>query len=101
MPNPCPDACSFTAFDTEEESARAFAILTEEDPFRLVIRGHAMVEDMLDRAINAAFCDGTPRELAKLRLGARVALAEALERPIADRPLRDLASNGLHARLRV
>jgi hypothetical protein len=66
-------------FDNPEESARAFGIITEEDPFRLVIRGHAMVEEVVDGAIDAAFADGTPDELKRLNLPARLALAEALE----------------------
>jgi hypothetical protein len=68
-----------TSFETPEESARASAILAERDAFRLVIRGHALVEEFLDRAINDAFRDGTPAELRRLRLPARLALAEALE----------------------
>jgi hypothetical protein len=44
-----------TTFDTPEASARAFAIITEKDPFRLIIRGHVLVEEALDEGINAAF----------------------------------------------
>lgn len=44
-----------------------------------MIRGYALVEELLDEAISAAFRDGTPAELKRLRLAARLALAEALE----------------------
>ena len=65
-------------FDSPEESRTAFDLISEADPFRL-IRGHASVEETLDRAIDAAFRAGTPPELKNLRLPARLALAEALE----------------------
>ena len=38
-----------------------------------------MVEEVLDGAIDAAFREGTPGELKRLRLAARIALAEGLE----------------------
>jgi hypothetical protein len=67
------------AFGTEVESQRVFNVITQEDPFRLVIWGHSLVEEALDGAINDAFADGTPDELKRIRLAARVALARGLE----------------------
>jgi hypothetical protein len=53
-------------------------ILSEKDPFRLVIRGFALISDLLDEAISNAFGDHIPRELSGLRIPARLALANAL-----------------------
>jgi hypothetical protein len=85
-----PPARALINFDTPEESERAFAILTEADPFRLVIRGHALVEDVLARAIDAAFREGTPAELRRLRLPAR-----------CNSPIRHLTSSGGRATIEV
>jgi hypothetical protein len=69
---------SLFAFGTEAESRRIVDVLNQDDPFRLVIWGHSLVEEALDRAINDAFADGTPEELKRIRLAARVALARGL-----------------------
>jgi hypothetical protein len=50
-------------FDNPDDSQQVFEIITEKDPFRLVIRGHALIEDVIDDGINSAFPDGTPGEL--------------------------------------
>lgn len=65
--------------DTKRESARVFEILTERDPFRLIIRGYALIEQAVDDAINDAFPNGTPKELRRPSVDARLALARALE----------------------
>jgi hypothetical protein len=70
---------SLFAFGSEVESERVSNVITQEDPFRLVIWGHSLVEEALDDAINAAFAEGTPDELKRIRLAARVALARGLE----------------------
>jgi hypothetical protein len=62
-----------------EDDLRLTAVFAEKDPFRLVIRGHALIEEVLDDAINGAFPSGTPAELKRIRLPARLALAKALE----------------------
>ena len=69
---------SLFAFGTEEESQRVFEVIGTDDPFRLVIWGHSLVEEALDAAINDAFAEGTPDELKRIRLAARVALARGL-----------------------
>jgi hypothetical protein len=66
-------------YESEDEADRVFAVITERDPFRLIIRGHALIEDVLDAGINSAFTGGTPRELKRIAFSARVALARALE----------------------
>jgi hypothetical protein len=53
-------------------------LLAEKDLFRLVIRGFALISDELDEAIENAFGGPIPSELSRLRLPARLALAEAL-----------------------
>jgi hypothetical protein len=53
-------------------------VANERDIFRLVIRGYTLIDELLDEAINGAFSDGRPRELNRLRLSARLALAQAL-----------------------
>lgn len=63
----------------EEDEPTILEILEEEDPFRVLIWGYALIEDALDGAIDGAFRDGTPDELKRLRLSARLALAQALE----------------------
>ena len=67
----------------EDEQVRAGLrigeILEEKDAFRVIIRGQAAIEDVLDEAIDAAFTGGTPGELKRLRLPSRLALAAALE----------------------
>ena len=69
---------SLYAFGTEAESQRVFDVIATDDPFRLVIWGHSLVEEALDGAINEAFVEGTPDELKRIRLAARVALARGL-----------------------
>ena len=69
---------SLYAFGSEAESQRVFNVISTDDPFRLVIWGHSLVEEALDNAINAAFEEGTPDELKRIRLAARVALARGL-----------------------
>jgi hypothetical protein len=69
---------SLYAFGSEAESQRVFNVISTDDPFRLVIWGHSLVEEALDRAINDAFAGGTPDELKRIRLAARVALARGL-----------------------
>lgn len=69
---------SLYAFGTEAESQRVFNVISTDDPFRLVIWGHSLVEEALDTAINSAFEEGTPDELKRIRLAARVALARGL-----------------------
>lgn len=65
--------------DELEEYNRASEIFAEAgDPFRLVIRGNALIEEVVDEAIDNAF-KGTPAQLKHLRLAARLSLAEALE----------------------
>jgi hypothetical protein len=54
-----------------EDDPRFMTVLAEKDPFRLVIRGHALIEEVLDDAINGAFPSGTPAELKRIRLPAR------------------------------
>ena len=58
---------------------RILEIITEDDPFRLVIRGHALMEETIDGAIGAAFPGGTPAELRRLGFRSRLALARGLE----------------------
>jgi hypothetical protein len=53
---------SFTAFDTPEESARVFAIVTEADPFRPGIRGHALEFSMLGSTRLSATGTGRPAQ---------------------------------------
>jgi hypothetical protein len=67
------------AFDNPQDSARVFDIITEQDPFRLIIRGHALIEEVIDEGIDHAFPDGAPRELKNLRLSGRLALANGLD----------------------
>jgi hypothetical protein len=69
---------SLYAFGSDAESERVLNVISTEDPFRLVIWGHSLVEEALDSAINAAFEEGTPDELKRIRLAARVALARGL-----------------------
>lgn len=65
---------------SQEEYDRATDIFAgEDDPFRLVIRGHALIEEVVDQGIDNAFADGMPAELKRLRLAARLSLAQALE----------------------
>jgi hypothetical protein len=33
---------------TKEEAERVFEIITAKDPFRLIIRGHALIEEVID-----------------------------------------------------
>jgi hypothetical protein len=65
-------------FGPPDEDAKAEALLHEEDPFRVVIRGYALIDDRLKNVLNAAFVGGTPDELSGLRLKSRLALAQAL-----------------------
>lgn len=53
-------------------------LLGENDLFRLVIRGFALISEELDEAVANAFGGPIPSELSRLRLPARLALAEAL-----------------------
>jgi hypothetical protein len=69
---------SLFAFGTDAEAQRVLNVITQDDPFRLVIWGHSLVEEALDAAINDAFADGTPDELKRIRLAGRVALARGL-----------------------
>ena len=68
-------------------------LFLEKDEFRLVIRGFGLFEEILDDAIGAAFRDGLPDELSRLRLPARLALAQALEliTPEVGRAIKALA----------
>ncbi len=63
--------------DEQRESARAFEIISERDPFRLVIRGYALIEETVDGAINSAFANGTPAELQRLNVPALTARSHA------------------------
>ena len=65
-------------FGPPDEDAKAEALFHEEDPFRVVIRGYALIDDRLKNVLNAAFVGGTPDELSGLRLKSRLALAQAL-----------------------
>lgn len=81
MPNPYPNKArrdQLTKFETLQESNRADALFEVQDPFRLLIRGYALVDDRLHEVVDAAFPGGTPDELKRLRLKSRLALAQAL-----------------------
>ena len=68
------------SWDDEEVGLSSIGdVLDEKDPFRLVIRGFALIDGLLDEAISNAFGDRIPRELSGLRLPARLALAGALQ----------------------
>jgi hypothetical protein len=67
-----------TKFESFHESTRADALFEVADPFRLVIRGYALVDERLHEVVDAAFPGGTPAELKRLRLESRLALAQAL-----------------------
>jgi len=53
-------------------------LLGEKDLFRLVIRGFALICEELDEAVANAFGGPIPSDLSRLRLPARLALAQAL-----------------------
>jgi hypothetical protein len=53
-------------------------LLNEQDTFKLSIRGHSAIEDLLDSGIAEAFGGSVPKELARLHFAARIALAIAL-----------------------
>jgi hypothetical protein len=61
-----------------QESEKVFSIVGDSDPFRVVIRGSAIIEDQLKKVVDAAFRDGTPSDLRGLRVPSQLALAEAL-----------------------
>jgi hypothetical protein len=54
-------------------------VLKEEDTFRLVIRGHATVEQAMEDALTAAFNGRLPGEIRSLPFRTRLALLVALE----------------------
>lgn len=54
-------------------------VFAESDEFRLAIRGMVLIEEVVDDAIDEAFRDGLPAELAGLSRPSRVSLAVALE----------------------
>lgn len=54
-------------------------VFAESDAFRLAIRGMVLIEELVDDAIDEAFRDGLPAELARLSRPSRVSLAVALE----------------------
>ena len=64
---------------TEREWDEILPFLIEKDPFRLVIRGQVLLEDILNAGVDAALPAGTPGELKRLNLPARLALAQALD----------------------
>jgi hypothetical protein len=80
--------------EVDAEDERFEAILSEKDPFRLSIRGMSLIEEVVDEAIAEAFRGGTPRELKRLSLPVRLALAQALELLTAELviTIKDLAS---------
>jgi len=63
----------------DEEQELVDEVFWEKDPFRLAIRGVVLIEEVLEEAIDEAFRDGLPAELARLGRPSRVALAVALE----------------------
>jgi hypothetical protein len=63
----------------ERDWEEILPFLVEKDHFRLVIRGQVLVEDILNKGIDAALPAGTPGELKHLNLPARLALAQALD----------------------
>jgi hypothetical protein len=67
-----------STFPDQEESERAIAAVSGSDAFRIVMRGSAIVEDQLKKAVDAAFRGGTPDGLKGLRVPAQLELAKAL-----------------------
>ena len=67
-----------------DEDPSVEEVLTDRDPFRLAIRGVALIDSLLMEATADAFRDGVPPELRRLPLPARVGLARALELIPAD-----------------
>jgi hypothetical protein len=55
-------------------------LLKEPDMFKLAIRGHAAIEDLLERGIAEAFEGEAPAELRRLPFRTRLALFAALVR---------------------
>lgn len=53
-------------------------VLKELDVFKLAIRGHAAIEDVIDATITEAFGGSTPNELRRLPFRTRLALLVAL-----------------------
>jgi hypothetical protein len=53
-------------------------LLSEEDPFKLAIRGFAAIEAEIAEAMKDAFPDGVPSEMRRLGFKTRLALAVGL-----------------------
>jgi hypothetical protein len=62
----------------ERDWQKVMPFLIDKDEFRLVVRGQALVEDILNKGLGSALPAGTPDELKRLSLPARLALAQAL-----------------------